>query len=114
VRALADGPQKLTTKTRKQALEFVQGGALSGSKDIWAALEHVLDDPEIDTAYLLSSGEPDVGLYVHWNRVTQHLRERNRFRKLVVHSIAYSDNQWYRDQLEKISTATGGEFRWFE
>jgi hypothetical protein len=31
-----------------------------------------------------------------------------------VHSVAYSDNQWYRDQLEKISEATGGEFQWFE
>jgi hypothetical protein len=74
----------------------------------------VLDDPTIDTAYLLSSGEPGVGTYVHWNRVTQHLKERNRFRKLRVHAIAYSDNAGYRAQLERIADATGGEFRWFE
>jgi hypothetical protein len=51
---------------------------------------------------------------VHWNRVTQHLKERNRFRKLRVHAIAYSDNAGYRAQLERIADATGGEFRWFE
>jgi hypothetical protein len=51
---------------------------------------------------------------VHWNRVTWHLADLNRFHKVVVHTIAYSDNQWFRDQLEKIAEVTGGEFRWFE
>jgi hypothetical protein len=74
----------------------------------------VLADPEIDTAYLLSSGEPDIGQYVHWNRVTWHLADENRFRKLVVHAIAYHHEQWFRDQLEKIAQTTDGEFRFVE
>jgi len=104
----------LDAKEQKQALKFLDKIALKGSKDIWLALETVLDDPEIDTAFLLSSGEPDIGLYVHWNRVTDHLRDRNRFRKLVVHTVVYSDSKWFRDQLQKISEATGGEHRAFE
>jgi hypothetical protein len=43
-----------------------------------------------------------------------HLKDHNRFHKLVIHTIAYSDNKWYRDQLEKIAEATGGEFTWFD
>jgi len=105
---------ELDAREQKQALKFLDKIPLQGSKDIWKALETVLDDPEIDTAFLLSSGEPDIGLYVHWNRVTQHLRERNRFRKLVVHTIVFSDSQWFREQLVKISEATGGEHRAFE
>jgi len=108
------GPQALTARSQEKALAFVAGERPQGPKDIWQALEAVLADPEIDTVYLLSSGEPDEGLYVHWNRVTWHLADLNRFRKLVVHTIAYSDSQWYRDQLEKISEVTGGEFRSFE
>jgi len=77
-------------------------------------LEKVVSDPDIDTAYLLSSGEPDTGLYVHYNRVTRHLRDLNRFHKVVVHTIVYSERKWFRDQLEKIALATGGEFKWFK
>jgi hypothetical protein len=33
---------------------------------------------------------------------------------MVVHTIAYSDSEWFRRQLEKIAEATGGEFHYFE
>jgi hypothetical protein len=108
------GPVELTPKVQEKALEFVRDEPLLGSKDIWGALEVVLEDPDVDTVFLLSSGEPDIGLYVHWNRVTWHLRELNRFHKLVVHAIAYDKEEGYRDQLRKIAEATGGEFKGFE
>ena len=73
-------------------------------------LEMVVGDPRIDTVYLLSSGEPEVGLYVHWNRVTEHLRKLNRFHKVKVHTVVWSDRKWYRDQLQKIAECTGGRF----
>lgn len=114
VRPYSDEAVKLTKPTSKKALAFHEKSPISGRKDIWAVLIAVLDDPQLDTAYLLSSGEPDVGTYVHWNRVTYQLKELNRFHKVVFHSIAYSDNQWYRDQLEKIAEATGGQFEWFD
>jgi hypothetical protein len=114
VRAFEDEAVELGKLTSKKALAFHEKAPISGRKDIWAVLLAVLEDPQLDTAYLLSSGEPDVGTYVHWNRVTYQLKEVNRFHKVVFHTIAYSDNRWYRDQLEKIADATGGEFTWFE
>ena len=114
VRPFEEEAVALTKPSSKKALAFHEKAPISGRKDIWAVLTAVLDDPQLDTAYLLSSGEPDVGTYVHWNRVTYQLKELNRFHKVVFHSIAYSDNQWYRDQLEKIAEATGGEFEWFD
>ena len=114
VEALGKRPEELSKSAQKKGLAFVQEVALGGQKDIWQVLERVMADPTIDTAYLLSSGEPDTGRYVHWNRVTHHLRDLNRFHKVTIHSIAYSDNKWYRDQLEKISETTGGDFQWFE
>ncbi|MSR63144.1 MAG: hypothetical protein EXS08_11940 [Planctomycetes bacterium] len=108
------GAVELNPKTQAKALEFVDEQGTQGSKNIWAALESVLADPSIDTVFLLSSGEPEVGLYVHWSRVTWHLKELNRFRRVVVHAIAYSDSKGYRGQLERIAEATGGEFRFVE
>jgi len=108
------GAVELNEKSHQKALEFVDQEGTHGKKNIWLALETVLADPSIDTVFLLSSGEPEVGEYVHWNRVTWHLRELNRFRKVVVHAIAYSDSEFYRGQLEHIAEATGGEFRFVE
>lgn len=108
------GPVALTPKTRKRALEFVDKAQRGERKDIWKLLELVVSDPDLDTAFLLSSGEPDTGTYVHWNRVTWHLADLNRFHKVVVHTIVYSDERWFREQLEKISEVTGGEHRAFE
>ena len=114
VQAFQKKPASLKKSTRKKALAFVEEEGLRGAKDIWMALETVLADPTLDTAYLLSSGEPDIGTYVHWNRVAAHLADLNRFHKVRVHAIAYSDSEYYREQLEKIASATGGEFKWFE
>ena len=108
------GPVELTAKTKEKALRFVELAPIGKSKNIWKLLETVIVDPELDTAYMLSSGEPDIGEYVHWNRVTWHLKELNRFQKVVVHTIAYSNSEWYRDQLSKIAEVTGGEFKWSE
>lgn len=108
------GPVELTEKTREKALAFVAEQRLGGYKNIWQALEDVLADPSIDTVFLLSSGEPEVGTYVHWNRVVWHLKDQNRFRKLVVHAVAYNKEKGYRDHLEQIAKSTGGDFVWFE
>jgi len=114
VDAFSKKPVKLNAKQAKKALAFVDDQSLRGSKDIWQVLETVVADPTLDTIYLLSSGEPDTGTYVHWMRVTRHLADLNRFHKVTVHTVSYSDNKWYRDQLEKIAEVTGGEFKWFE
>lgn len=107
-------PVALDPKQQKKAEDFVKTKTTAGAKDIWNVLETVVSDPDIDTVYLLSSGEPDVGLYVHWNRVTSHLADLNRFHKVVVHTVVYSERQWFRDQLQKIAEATGGKFKWFQ
>lgn len=114
VEALDKKPLELGKKAAHRATQFIAGKCNGRAKDIWQVLEAVIADETLDTAYLLSSGEPDVGLYVHWNRVTRHLADLNRFHKVTVHTIAYSDSQWYRDQLEKIADATGGQFQWFQ
>lgn len=110
LRGMSKEPVRLDEKTRDEALSFVDGIEPKGTKAIWEILEMVVSDPRIDTVYLLSSGEPEVGLYVHWNRVTDHLSRLNRFQKVTVHTVVWSERKWYRDQLQKIAECTGGRF----
>ncbi len=112
VTAFRKHPVKLEEKERKAAAAFVSAAPENGDKNIWNALATVVNDSTLDTLYLISSGEPEVGLYVHWNRVTAHLKDLNRFHKVVIHTVVYSDSKWYRDQLEKIAEVTGGRFIW--
>ncbi|MBI1849086.1 MAG: HEAT repeat domain-containing protein [Planctomycetes bacterium] len=114
VAAFKKNAVKLDDKERKAVISFISGAKESGSKNIWQALTTVMNNPELDTLFLLSSGEPEIGLYVHWNRVTAHLADLNRFHKVVIHTVAYSDSQWYRDQLQHIADVTGGIFKWFD
>lgn len=108
------GPVLIGKKNIKKALAFTEEQRTKGSKDIWQALELVISDPDIDTIYLLSSGEPDTGKYVHANRVAAHLRDLNRFHKVVVHTIAYTSSKGFQSQMEAIALAGDGEFKAFE
>src|SRR5262245_7696367 len=100
----------LDAKSRAAAMKFVTGVSCDGSKNIWEVVDTVVRDGTIDTAYLLSSGEPEVGLYVHWNRVCEHLAIVNRHYKVVFHGVSYTDSDWFRQQIQHIAESTGGKF----
>lgn len=109
--------KELNDKTIKGAIDFLRSQNLAGRKNIWEALLAGLADSDIDTIYLFSDGEPEDGLYVHYNRVVDHLQRRNILRKVVVHTIHVSDpawpagvTEWYRSQLREIAKGTGGKY----
>jgi HEAT repeat protein len=109
--------QALNEKTAKAALDFLRAQSLAGRKDIWAALLAAIEDSDIDTIYLMSDGEPEDGLYVHYNRVVDHLKRVNLLRKVVIHTVHVSDpswsagtTEWYRSQLREIANGTGGKY----
>lgn len=106
----AKQPTPLDAKARADAAKFVAGVKCEGRKNIWEVLENACSQDDVDTVYLLSSGEPEVGLYVHWNRVCEQLAILNRHHKIVIHGVSYSDSKWYRDQIEHVATSTGGKF----
>jgi HEAT repeat protein len=110
IRRMEKSPIALDDKSEARTLGWVEKIGCSGNKAIWEVLETVVSDPDIDTVYLLSSGEPEIGLYVHWNRVCDHLADLNRFHKIVVNTVCWNDSKWYRDQLDHIAQATGGKF----
>jgi len=87
-RRLEKQPIALDQKSEKHALAWTGKVDCEGNKAIWDVLQAVVSEPDIDTVFPLSSGEPEVGLYFHWNRVCE--------------------------QLEHIALATGGTFKGVE
>ncbi|MFN0206151.1 MAG: HEAT repeat domain-containing protein [Planctomycetota bacterium] len=109
--------QPLNEKTIKGGLDFLRSQSLAGRKNIWSALLAAIEDSDIDTIYLMSDGEPEDGVYVHYNRVVDHLKRLNILRKVVIHTVHVSDPawsaataEWYRSQLREIAKGTGGKY----
>ena len=113
IEAFSKKPVQLDAKSRKKAMSFVEKTSLVGNKDLWAVLEAVIADPMIDTIYMLTSGEPDVGLYVHGNRIAESIADVNRFQKVVLHAVAYSKEAYWR-HIRQISDAMGGQFEGYK
>ena len=122
----ADDLAEMSADARAEVTEYVEEVGAVGGTNIYGALERAFDlagagagdegdwsDPEIDTIYLLTSGEPEVGLYVHGNRISEFLAELNRFQKVTVHAVAYSP-QGFWHHISQIAAVTGGEFQGFQ
>ena len=80
-------PDKLETTTQG-ATEFVKGSG--------------------DTLFFLSDGRPSVGELVDPDDILEAVLELNRFRRVVIHTIAIGEFQ--KDFMEFLARDTGGIF----
>jgi hypothetical protein len=63
---------------------------------------------DIDTIFFLSDGRPTVGLYVDPNDVLREVKELNKLRKVVIHTIAIGEFQ--KDFMKTLAEDNGGVF----
>lgn len=62
----------------------------------------------IDTIFFLSDGRPTVGEYVEPQDVLREIRESNKLRKVVIHTIAIGEFQ--KDFMKQLAEENGGIF----
>lgn len=74
------------------------------------ALQDVLDDPDVDTVYLLSEGGPTEGRFVDLERFVAHLERRNRYARVRVHCLQATWSRPGAEFLRRLATALGGTF----
>jgi HEAT repeat protein len=63
---------------------------------------------ELDTIFFLSDGRPTVGEYVDPQDVLREIREANKLRKIVIHTIAIGEFQ--KDFMKQLAEENGGIF----
>ncbi len=78
---------KLVTGKSRAAKRWLQKQEAKGGGAIYDSLLAALDDPDIDTIYLLSDGVPSYGTVKRDWRVRQEIARRNRMRRVVIHTI---------------------------
>jgi HEAT repeat protein len=98
-------------KTRDEAKTYVDRLGAFGATNMYDALELAFDDPEVDTIYLLSDGEPSAGLITDSFLIREDIRRKNEHRGIVIHTIAVGGKLQILEWLAEDSGGSHVEFQ---
>ncbi len=94
-------------ETRADAQDWLTLLDASGGTNLYDALQYALDDPDVDTIYLLSDGEPSIGDLIDPQLIRDDIAERNKNRGIEIHSIAIGTGL---QVLEWLAEDSGGSY----
>jgi hypothetical protein len=100
---------KATDEVKKSAVNFISKLSPQMDTNIYDPLEFALNDPEVDTVYLLSDGLPNTGKVPTPEAILRKVREVNATRKVVINTIAFGKDAGI-DFLKKLAAENGGKF----
>ncbi|MFK7742725.1 MAG: HEAT repeat domain-containing protein [Planctomycetota bacterium] len=95
-------------KSRTDALTWVERLGASGGTNLYDSMEQAFDDPDVDTIFVMSDGEPTTGAVIDPFRIREAVAKWNRFRKVKIHTIAVGGNL---EVLEWLANDSGGRYR---
>lgn len=102
-----DELRKADGRNKKEMLEKVDAQRARGGTNIYGALELAFRDPEVDTVYLLSDGQPSAGEITDADDIADQIRRWNYQRQVVVHGISVGTKS---KLLERLAAESGGRF----
>ncbi len=88
VSPFAKHSQEVNEKTLANAEQFVRRLGARGGTNLYGALSFALGDPDVDTIYVLSDGEPSVGELVDAGAIRAAIARRNEHRGVEIHCVA--------------------------
>ena len=96
-----------TAQSRADALEWIERLGASGATNLYDALKLAFADPDVDTIFVMSDGEPTSGEVIDPHRIRQDVAEWNRHRKVKIHTVAIGGNL---EVLEWLANDAGGTY----
>jgi HEAT repeat protein len=95
-------------RTRKRLEAFIRLKIGKGWTNVHDALVLALQDPEVDTIFILSDGAPSRGEHIFRSRILEQVRRINRRRKVVIHTISFAGKARDRKFLKDLAERNGG------
>lgn len=77
-----------TEKNREEAVEYVEKLGAFGGTNLYGALQDAFADPDVDTIFVMSDGEPSVGDVVDPLMIRENVAAWNEHRGIVLNTIA--------------------------
>ena len=93
---------------KKDMLQAIKRIPLGGGTNIFDALETAYQDPDVDTIYLLTDGQPSAGRLRDPEAILDEVRHWHRRRQIIVHCIAIGLDS---DLLRRLAALTGGSYK---
>ncbi|MFN0205861.1 MAG: VWA domain-containing protein [Planctomycetota bacterium] len=90
--------------------KFVIATGANQTGNISDSLEYVLDDPEVDTIYLLTDGAPSAGKKHLASRIVAWVGRVTRLSRTEVNTIGFGAEKKGADFLSDLADITGGKF----
>jgi HEAT repeat protein len=108
-RVWADRLTPATAAAQAHAARFVGRQLARGYTNLYDAVMTAFQDPEVDTVYLLSDGGASKGTFVARQEIVEEIAERNRFRKIAIHTIqSGARREGDRWLMTELAARTGG------
>jgi hypothetical protein len=92
---------------RTAAIEWVDRLGANGGTNLYDALALAFDDPDVDTIFVMSDGEPTAGELIDGHRIREDIALRNKHRRVAIHTIAVGGNL---EVLEWLAKDAGGTY----
>ncbi len=102
----AESLQAFDEKRRKAAEAWTQALESRGATNVHAALQRAFADPDTDTIFLLTDGQPSTGEIVEAGPLAKAIAGWNLGRGLRIHTVAIGGKS---DFLERLARESGGE-----
>lgn len=103
---LNSGMAKLGKKTREDGKAYVMSREAAGGTNIYDAVKTAFQDPDCDTIYILSDGQPTAGEQTDPATIRAEVAKWNATRHIKIHTIAVGEQL---DLLKALSQDAGGE-----
>ena len=103
--------KKHDAELREKAKDYVSRLGANGATNIYDALELAFEDPDVDTIFFLTDGEPTAGKEVEPTAIREAVKRWNSGRGVRIHTVAVGQNF---PLLQGISQDNGGEHRFIE
>ena len=100
--------RSLNGRNRAELLDYVDGIKLAGGTNTYGALMLAMEDPDIDTIYLLTDGIPSSGELTNADDILDAVLRENRIRQVVIHCISIGLNSTL---LKDLAAMTDGEYK---
>jgi HEAT repeat protein len=92
---------KATKGVKGKAIAHTNSTTSMGGTNIYDPLEKALQDPNVDTIYLLSDGSPGSGKFTVPADILREIKKINATRRVVIHTISFGSKSQFMKDLAK-------------
>jgi len=97
-------------KNRDSAVAYVEKLKPFGGTNLYGAIQDAFKDPDVDTIFIMSDGEPSMGDETEPLVIREHVKSWNEHRKIVINTIAIAGQFQILEWLAEDSGGTHVKF----